>query len=260
MPITADFYMASLVSQWLCFPPAPATPGQRQAVQVYRVLLETASGRIAWLAVSQREAPDMAFIETVARRLDSPVRSAGVARTLAARLFHEDDIIIEEIDENLEDDTAWGVSQALNRKLLAAVAERKAFMDGLREDVLTAMRPLGGLRPPMYNYLIAGSEEISRNRVQSLRLFPILHRQMLTPAFKDIQRIIDQGLPLVDALAERHAGFPAATVTGHSSLMVAARGRRLGEIHQSNPPHRISHAAAADGDGQPPDPARCSKP
>jgi hypothetical protein len=73
----------------------------------------------------------------------------------------------------------------------------------------------------MYNYLLADSKEISRNRLQSLHLFPILHRQMLTPSFKDIQRVIDQGMPLVDALAERHTVPKAAirAVKGHGVLL-----------------------------------------
>jgi hypothetical protein len=63
----------------------------------------------------------------------------------------------------------------------------------------------GSLRPSGYNYFNAECEIKRRNRMQAVELFPILLPTLFEPRFAKIRQVIDEGSPLIDALALRYS-------------------------------------------------------
>jgi hypothetical protein len=167
------------VRQWLCFPAAKATSRPRP-VQDYRVLLETRRGRLVWFAVSQRTAPDQDLMQRIAQRMDDYVEAPPTQR-LAVDLYGRDDLAVRLLDDNMTDDSAWGLPGAPQRALLDAVmsghiagtdatrgrtaviealsaglhGQIARFLGQLDPDATDVLRVGGNLTPSLYNYLAA---------------------------------------------------------------------------------------------------------
>ena len=79
------------------------------------------------------------------------------------------------------------------------------------------------------SYLVAAGEEHRRNRLQALSLYPILHRRLLDGDFADIRKVIDDGIPLVDALAGRYV-VPRAVIRAVAGTAPLAAGASVDRL------------------------------
>lgn len=216
------------IRQLLCIPPLASTL-VHNGFQEFHVLLETSRGRLVRFSVKQRAAPDMLFLQTVARRAEFPAVMPGPVE-LSGDLYCRDDIDVTVLDGDITDESHWCIGRWAQRALLDAVIdgrfaamlggdargdlirehtdwfrERLAqFLSGLDAELMGVLQPLGALRPSHYNYLLGDGKELRRNRVQALRIFPILQHRILEEGFAGLREVIDRGLPLIDALASRY--------------------------------------------------------
>ncbi len=214
------------VSQWLCLPPAAtATPGIPQ-LQDFHVLLETRRGRLLWFVVNQRALPEPALLSAIARRMDSFSETPGF-ETLAGELYRCEELIITLRDDLITHETCWGLDLWSRRDIVAAVFDQRFsalsageirdtilrrnsdWLRGALAGFLARLAPevtatLGALRPSVYNYLNTTCTTLRRNRLQALNLFPVFLPQLFKPKFAGIRRVIDDGGPLIDAIADQY--------------------------------------------------------
>jgi hypothetical protein len=213
------------IRQVICVPPRVLqTPGGAQ-VQDFRVLLQTERGRLVWFVVTQRQVPDSDSLCAVARCLDSYAESPDF-ETLAAELYRRDELVITPKDDLIGNQRCWGLDQWSRREIAAAIVDERfsqisneeirntilrnneawlkgrldAFINGLEPELVETV---GALRPSVYNYLNTDCQTRRRNRRQALNLFPVFLGQLKNPHFADIRRAIDEGKPLIDAVARK---------------------------------------------------------
>lgn len=238
------------VRQWMCFPPGLEQTVRRPApVQRFRILLETIDGRVHLLAIAQRQPPPERLLAEIATVLSDPLIWPDTPERRAGELFSRLDIDVEILEVDINDDTSWDLAEATARAVLQAVTHhdasstsraevrravieamaeqlhtaREAFVARLNQDAVAAARATGSLTPAIYQYLAATTPEIRRNRLQAIRLFPLLYpRLVFSPAYAAIRTAIDVGTPLVDAMATYHQ-VP-------KSLIRILRGVKPGDI------------------------------
>ena len=224
--------------QWACFPQVEHDHKRIASPQIYRLLVESAGGRLAIAAVALRTAPDISLAENLARVLDERPFELASRERISGEVEARHGIALELLDIDLDQDDPLTLTAALPRAIAQATgrlgrsgastvslselrasiterlteewrAARSGFISGLNSEAVAQSRAIDGLRPSSYNYLNTVSAQQRRNRAQALAVFPLLQPVLMTPAFDAVRSAIDAGHPLIDLLAEHYQASKA---------------------------------------------------
>jgi hypothetical protein len=219
------------VRQWFAFP-TDLGPIRTSRLRSFRILLETKSGNVMFVALEAKTAPDEDMALTIAallgdidpyldrvrasavldelgvhaRVMNSPIDSenAWLPATVLAESFLDEALHRMAIGDQLRDANRLPFEEALRQKLRSGIS---GFVSNLDKLVVETARNAEDwlCRPSSYNYL-RGSGTVGcvlrRNRMQAGTAFPFL--LPLLPFDSRLERIrmaIDAGKPLIDILA-----------------------------------------------------------
>ncbi len=219
--------------QWFSFPPA-AGRIKTSRLRSFHVLIETAAGRILFLAVKSKSAPDQGIAESIVNLLGE--RDPSLAPLQASACWLDDlGLLSRIVNESIDVDKVWLSAPILAEVFLDATLEklgrgeqlaetgrmeleaqcRQSLADGINgflskldgKIVETARACEGGqIRPSTYNYLRGSGLPdcmARRNRLQAASIFPfVLPLLPIESWLEPIRGAIDEGKPpLVDVLA-----------------------------------------------------------
>ena len=239
-------------STGLCVPPQPPCVRYPNARTRFLVLLLTAHRRIAWFEVTSNQAPDSSLLAAVAERFDRlplyPERAAEQARSTL-----QFDLSIQLRDGDIFEKPVWRLNEWLQAALIAEVSSRESdaglmefrgkleqeiheFFDQeledikcqLDTDVLHVASPNGKFSLNLYNFVMEGTGELRRNRMQALQAYPFLAERLLSDNFRKIREAIDHGDPLTPALAQ-HFNVPEYLVRRIGKRSTRALSGRQGQ-------------------------------
>ena len=209
-----------------CVPPHPPCVRYPNARTRFLVLLLTEHRRAAWFEVTSDQAPDSSLLAAAAERFDQlplyPERAAEQARSSL-----QFDLNIQLLDGDIFEKRVWRLNEWLQAALVAEVSGREndaglmefrgkleqeihEFFDQelegikcqLDADVIRAASPTGKFSLKLYNFVMEGSDEFQRNRLQALQAYPFLAERVLSDNFKKVREAIDRGDPLTPVLAQ----------------------------------------------------------
>lgn len=249
---------AKPLRQWACFPQAGEGHRHLASPQTYRLLIESAGGRLAIAAVTLRTASDIFLAANLARVLDERPLALASRERLAGEFEARHGVTLELLDINLDQDDPLKLTAALPRAIAQAAGQigkpgaaalslsdlrlsitgrltrewlaiRSAFISRLDAEAVVQARAIDGLRPSSYNYLNTISAEHRRNRAQAMAVFPLLQPVLMTPPFDAVRGAIDAGRPLVDVLAS-HYHASKAMIRVLRGVTTADLGHRTGNL------------------------------
>lgn len=227
-----------MLRQLLLFPDSPEliSTGALRPTQ-FRVLLELNNGLIGYVLVTQRDIPTTDQLAAMAPTLNEAV-TAGYALTHTTDLIHQrHGLAAEVLDSPFTVIDEWKIDHVV-QACLASVAinslgrnlttYRRNLLEttqsNLQDRLTTFIASLdpetsdalgkAEVRPSRYNYLAGGNATLRRNRIQAHRLFPwlmphLLWNNQLGQLPHRVREAIDQGLPLVDILAQGFSVSPS---------------------------------------------------
>jgi hypothetical protein len=248
---------AKALRQWACFPQAEAGHGHIASPQTYRLLIESAAGRLAIAAVTLKTAPDIFLAANLARMLDERSLALASRERLAGEFEARYGVTMQLLDIDLDQDDPLKLTAALPRAIARAtgqigkrgaaavslsdlrtsitgrltgewLATRSTFISRLDAGAVMQSRAIDGVRPSSYNYLNTVSAEHRRNRAQAMAVFPLLQPVLMTPPFDAVRGAIDAGRPLIDVLAT-HYQASKAMIRALRGVTTADLGRRMGD-------------------------------
>jgi hypothetical protein len=216
--------------QWTCFPKSVHGHGHIASPQTFRLLVESAGGRLAIATLMSRTEPDLFLAANLARILDERPFALASRERISGEFEARHGVTVELLDIDLDKDDPIELTAALPRaiaraardiastgstkvslpELRASVMEsierewlttRSAFIARLDPDAVAQARAIDGVRPSTYGYLNTTSAVQQRNRAQAMTIFPLLRPVMMTPQFDGVRTQIDEGHPLIDVLA-----------------------------------------------------------
>jgi hypothetical protein len=229
---------AKALRQWACFPQAEQAHGHIASPQTYRLLVESAGGRLVIATVTLRTGPDIFLAANLALVLDERPLALASRERLAGEFETRHGVSLELLDIDLDHDDPMKLTAALPRAIAQAagnigrsgtatislsdlrisITERltgqwlttcSAFISRLNPEAVVQSRSIDGLRPSSYNYLNTISAEHRRNRAQAMAVFPLLQPVLMTPPFDAVRGAIDAGRPLIDVLASHYQASKA---------------------------------------------------
>jgi hypothetical protein len=229
---------AKALRQWACFPQAEQDHGRITSPQTYRLLVESAGGRLAIATVVQRTGPDIFLAANLARVLDERPFALASRERISGEFETRHGVTVELIDIDLDHDDPLKLTAAIPRVIAQAATEanihgrgtvslsalrtsvterltaewlatRSDFISSLDTEAVMQSRAIDGLRPSSYNYLNTVSAEQRRNRAQAMTVFPLLQPVLMTPPFDAVRGAIDAGRPLIDVLASHYQASKA---------------------------------------------------
>jgi hypothetical protein len=229
---------AKALRQWACFPQSEYGQGRVASPQTYRLLIESAGGRLVIATATLRTAPDICLAANLARVLDERPFALASRERISGEFEARHGVTLELLDIDLEHDDPLNLTAALPRAvamtagriskpdaatislsdLRTSITERLTkewrttrsdFISGLDTEAVMQSRAIDGLRPSSYNYLNTISAEHRRNRAQALAVFPLLQPVLMTPPFDAVRSAIDAGRPLIDVLASHYQASKA---------------------------------------------------
>jgi hypothetical protein len=229
---------AKALRQWTCFPQAAQGQGHIASPQTYRLLLESAGGRLVIATLTLRTAPDIFLAANLARVLDERPFALASRERISGEFETRHGVTLELLDIDLDQDDPLTLTAALPRaiaqtagrvgksgtatvslsSLRTSITERlteewrttrSAFISDLDTEAVAQSRAIDGLRPSSYNYLNTISAEHRRNRAQAMAVFPLLQPVLMTPTFDAVRGAIDAGRPLIDVLASHYQASKA---------------------------------------------------
>ena len=262
--MTRDEHMlgeATTVRQWVFFPRASDGPRQAASSQTFRLVVETARGRLVIATVALRTAPDVSLAANLARLVDERPFELASRERISGEFGARHGITLELLDIDLDQDDPLTITAAIPRAIALAAREpgtagtgrlplselrasitdrltrewittRTEFIDRLDRDVVAQARTIDGLRPSSYSYLSTISAVHRRNRAQAMAAFPLLQPVLMTHPFDVVRHAIDQGLPLIDVLAAHHQAPKAMirALRGVTTEDLGHRARQLGTL------------------------------
>jgi hypothetical protein len=229
---------AKALHQWASFPQAVQAHGQIASPQTYRLLIESAGGRLVIATVTLRTAPDIFLAANLARLLDERPFALASRERISGEFETRHGVTLELLDIDLDQDDPLTLTAALPRaiaqtagrvgkpgtatmslsSLRTSITERlteewrttrSAFISDLDTEAVAQSRAIDGLRPSSYNYLNTISAEHRRNRAQAMAVFPLLQPVLMTPPFDAVRGAIDAGRPLIDVMASHYQASKA---------------------------------------------------
>jgi hypothetical protein len=261
LPTTRDEHMldeATTLRQWMFFPRASDGPRQVASSQTFRLVVETARGRLLVATVVLRTAPDISLAAGLACLVDERPFELASRERISGEFGARHGITLELLDIDLDQDDPLTVTAAIPRAIALAAREsgaagtgrvplselrasitkrltdewittREAFIDRLDRDVVAQARMIDGLRPSSYSYLSTVSAAHRRNRAQAMAAFPLLQPVLMTHPFEAVRHAIDQGQPLIDVLAVHHQA-PKAMIRALRGVTTEDLGHRAGQL------------------------------
>lgn len=233
--------LPNCLRQHLVFPDV-ASLVRRNALRLpsYRLLIETGDMRVWFLLVEQRSVPDLNLVEKIAAILVAAAAGRNVNGAIETRLCEEAGVVAHVNDGDIERLHNWetesvlastfldeatrlsgvavpqlnGLRQEIRQRIELDLSGQIArFIAELDTDVITLIRPNGGLRSSSYNYLSGNDAITRRNRQQAVKVFPLLLSSLSQDLeYAQIRDAIDQGAPpLLDTLSEFY-GAPKLAV------------------------------------------------
>ncbi len=244
--------------QWAFFPKAAVGPRQAASSQTFRLLVETAKGRLVISTLALRTAPDSSLAANLAQLIDERPFELASRKRISGEFGARYGITLELLDIDLDQDDPLTITAAIPRAIALAAREtgsfgmrrillpelrtsitgrltdewittREEFIGLLDQDVVVQARSIDGLRPSTYSYLSTVSAIHRRNRAQAMVAFPLLQPVLMTHPFDAVRHAIDQGLPLIDVLAE-HLQAPKALIRALRGVTTEDLGHRTGQL------------------------------
>ncbi len=244
--------------QWVFFPGTADAVRQAASSQTFRLIVETAKGRLVIATVALRTAPDITLAANLALLVDERPFELASRERISGEFGARHGITLELLDIDLDQDDPLTITAAIPRAIALAAREpgaaearriplselrksitgrlteewistREEFIDRLDPDVVAEARAIDGLRPSSYSYLSTGSAVHRRNRAQAIAAFPLLQPVLMTPPFDVVRDAIDQGLPLIDLLAA-HLQAPKAMIRALRGVTAEDLGKRAGQL------------------------------
>ncbi len=244
--------------QWVFFPGTADAVRQVASSQTFRLVVETAKGRLVIATVTLRIAPDIILAANLGRLVDERPFELASRERISGEFGARHGITIELLDIDLDHDDPLTITAAIPRAIALAAREsgaaearriplselrksitgrltgewirtREEFIGRLDPDVVAEARAIDGLRPSSYSYLSTGSAVHRRNRAQAIAAFPLLQPVLMTPPFDVVRDAIDQGLPLIDLLAA-HLLAPKAMIRALRGVTAEDLGKRAGQL------------------------------
>lgn len=231
----------STLRQWACFPAGDASQARFASPQTYRLLVETAGGRLGVATIALRSAPDASLASALAAVLDRPALTTATLERVQGEFEDASGHGITLADIDLDHDDPLALTCAVQRALTVAAVlagkgttptalsrlreeiasrtrdewegMRSRFIARLNPDAVAHARANGGLTPSRYGEFAQTTPEQRRNRAQALDLFPLLHPLLAGTGYDNVRHAIDAGQPLIDALAAAWRA-PKALVRG----------------------------------------------
>jgi hypothetical protein len=249
---------AKALRQWACFPQATQAHGRVASPQTYRLLIESAGGRLVIATVILRTVPDLFLAANLARVLDERPFALASRERISGEFETRHGVAVELIDIDLDHDDPLKLTAVIPRVIAQAAAQvdkpgpgamslsalrtsvterltaewlatRSAFISGLNAEAVMQSRAIDGLRPSSYNYLNTISTEHRRNRTQAMAVFPLLQPVLMTPPFDPVRGAIDAGRPLIDVLAS-HYQASKAMIRVLRGVTPGDLGYRMGQL------------------------------
>jgi hypothetical protein len=244
--------------QWVFFPKTIGGPRQTTSSQTFRLVVETAKGRLVIATVALRTAPDINLAASLARLIDERPFELASRERISGEFGARHGITLELLDINLDHDDPLTITAAIPRAIALAAKEsvtagagriplselrtlitgrltnewittREEFIDRLDRDAVAQARTIDGLRPSSYSYLSTVSSVHRRNRAQAMAAFPLLQPVLMTHPFDAVRHAIDQSLPLIDVLAAHHQA-PKAMIRALRGVTTEDLGKRAGQL------------------------------
>lgn len=229
---------AKALRQWACFPQATQAHGRIASPQTYRLLIESAGGRLVIATVILRTVPDIFLAANLARVLDERPFALASRERISGEFETRHGFAVDLIDIDLDYDDPLKLTAVIPRVIAQAAAQsdkpgqgamslsalrtsvterltaewlatRSEFISELNAEAVMQSRAIDGLRPSSYNYLNTVSAEQRRNRAQAMAVFPLLQPVLMTPPFDAVRGAIDAGRPLIDVLASHYQASKA---------------------------------------------------
>ena len=230
--------VANAMRQWAVFPLTAEGQGQFASPQIFRLLVESAGGRLAIATVALRTVPDSALAANLARLLDERQFELASRDRICGEFETRHEIALTLLDIDLDRDDPLEITAAIPRTIAQAarrvgkpgpgsvslsemrtsvtnrlgeewLATRSEFISRLYPEAVAQARAIDGLRPSSYSYLTTISAEQRRNRAQAMAVFPLLRPVLMTPQLERVRREIDDGHPLIDVLATHYQASKA---------------------------------------------------
>jgi hypothetical protein len=226
------------IRQWAFFPSGAEGHRQFASPQVFRLLIESAEGRLAIATLALRMTPDSALAANLGRLLDEREFELASRDRICGELEARHGTTLTLHDVDLDRDNPLDLTSAIPRaiakaarhvdtsgagkvslsQLRTSVCEqltqewettRASFISKLDPEAAAQARAIDGLRPSSYNYLVTNSAEQRRNRAQAMAVFPLLRPVLITPQLDQMRKAIDDGRPLIDLLAKHYQASKA---------------------------------------------------
>lgn len=257
------YAFARHVRQWMCFPrPNNERTDRLSTPRRFRLLVQSCSGYIAFVSITQKSVPDERVALLIARILDERGLEGMNSGYLAWRFYELAGTEIEVLDDIIDCDESWDLQGAVpfairdafstlsaHTHLNSAMSisrdeiaqeltsrlhqQRDAFIRTLNPESVAVSRELNGLRGSSYNYFTNSNPRISRNRRQALALFPLLFQYCLNQnGIAELREAIDDGTPLIDVLATYYEVSKSAirSIRNVHSSEVGPWGPKLGNL------------------------------
>ena len=235
---SAPEFALSPLRQWACFPQFAEGHASVASPQTFRVLVESAAGRLVIATLALRMAPDRILADGLARLIDE-IPFANATRERIAREFDaRHGIAIELLEIDLDQDNPLQLTAAIPRAIAQAARQlgkagsekvslsalrtsvteqltlewqhtRSQFVCRLNAEAVAQARAIDGLMPSSYSFLNTVGAEQRRNRSQAMSVFPLLRPILMLPQLDVVRTAIDQGRPLIDVLAEHYGASKA---------------------------------------------------
>jgi hypothetical protein len=244
--------------QWVFFPKSISGSRQAASSQTFRLVVETAKGRLVIAAVALRTVPDITLAANLARLVDERPFELASRERISGEFGARHGITLELLEIDLDQDDPLIETAAIPRAIALAAREpdsvatkhippselrasiteritrewnttRAEFIKRLDSEIVAQARTADGLRPSSYSYLSTVSAEQRRNRAQAMAVFPLLQPVLMTPQFDGVRHAIDQGRPLIDVLAT-HYQAPKALIRALRGVTVKDLGHRAGQL------------------------------
>jgi hypothetical protein len=211
--------------QWGYFPQTLEGYGSLASPQVFRLLVESSGRRMMIATVALRAAPDSTLAAELSGLIDERKFEFASRECISGEFDNRHGIAIELLDVDLDQDDPLKITAAIPRAIAQAavqagailvstlrtavtqrlsaewMATRSKFISHLDPEAVAQARAIGGLRPSSYSYLSTVNAEVRRNRAQALAVFPLMWPVLMTPQLDAVRNDIDEGRPLIDALA-----------------------------------------------------------
>lgn len=249
---------AKAMRQWAYFPQEAAGHGAVASPQTFRLLIESAAGRLVIATITLRTTPDISLAANLARLIDERQFELASRDRISGEFEARHGLAVELIDIDLDGDDPLKLTAAIPRVIAQAsrrigyrgsealslsslrtsvterlvaewLAARSEFIFRLNPEAVAQARAIDGLRPSSYSYLNSVSTEHQRNRAQAMTVFPLLQPVLMTPQFDAVRKAIDEGRSLTDALAKHHEASKAM-IRALRGVTPEDLGQRMGQL------------------------------